>query len=279
MKYLLTATVDIDEEEVNSLVTQVKSLSWSSVIKILLLAVVLIVLVKLLCRLSDRVLEKSKIDKSLHGFIRATVKIVLYFIAVTIIAGSLNIDVTSLIALLSVIGLALSLAIQGALSNLASGIMILTAKPMRVGDYVSIGSDEGHVEEIGMTYTRLATFDRRIISIPNSTVTASNVINYTVEGKRRVDLTFTASYDCPVEDVKAAIQSAVAAIPDFLQDPAPFARVSGYGESAVQYTVRAWCESGKYWDCYFDLMEGIKSAFDEHGIHMTYPHLNVHLDR
>jgi small conductance mechanosensitive channel len=263
--------VEIDAEEVNSFVSQLKALSWSSVVKIILLAVVLVVLVKLLNQLFSRMITKSKIDKSLHGFLRAAVKIVLYFIAVTIIASSLNVDVTSLIALLSVAGLALSLALQGALSNLASGIVILTTKPLSVGDYVSVGSDEGTVEEIGMTYTRLATFDRRIISIPNSTVTSSNVVNYTVEGKRRVDLVFTASYDCDVD--------AVAAIPKLLKDPEPFARVSGYGESSIEYTVRAWCESGNYWDCYFDLMEEIKRSFDRNGVHMSYPHLNVHIDK
>jgi small conductance mechanosensitive channel len=279
MEKLLTATVDIDAEEVNSFVSQLRSLSWGSVVKIILLAVVLLVLVKLFNQLFARIITRSKIDKSLHGFLRATVKIVLYFIAITIIASSLNVDVTSLIALLSVAGLALSLALQSSLSNLASGIMILTAKPLSVGDYVSVGSDEGTVEEIGLTYTRLATFDRRIIAIPNSTVTSSNVVNYTVEGKRRVDLVFTASYDCDVDAVKSALQEAVASIPDFLQDPEPFARVSGYGESSIEYTVRAWCASGNYWNCYFDLMEEIKRSFDRNGVHMSYPHLNVHMEQ
>lgn len=279
MTHLLTAAVEIDPEEVSSFMARLRGLSLGAVLKILLLILVLLVLVKLLTKLFDRGLERSKIDRSLFGFLRAGAKILLYFIAATIVAGSLNIDVTSLIALLSVAGLALSLAIQGALSNLAGGIVILTTKPLRVGDYVSIGSDEGFVEEIGMTYTRLATYDRRIISIPNSTVTSSNVVNFTVEGKRRVELVVTASYDCAVEDVKAALQEAVQAVPGFLEDPAVFVRVSGYGESAIEYTVRAWCLCDDYWDCYYGLLEGVKTAFDAHNILMTYPHLNVHLDK
>lgn len=157
-----------------------KGLSLSAVLKIAVLIIVLLVLVKLLQKLFDRFLSRSRIDRSLYGFLRAGVKILLYFIAAIIVAGSLNIDVTSLIAVLSVAGLALSLALQGALSNLASGIVILTTKPLHAGDYVSIGDQEGYVEEIGMTYTKLASFDRKIIFIPNSTVTSGSIINYTV---------------------------------------------------------------------------------------------------
>ena len=139
---MLTVTnpVEIDQQEVSSLVGVLKSLSLSSIIKIVLLIVVLVVLVKLLCRLFDRFLERSRIDRSLYGFLRAGC--LLCFVAVTIVASSLNIDVTSLIALLSVAGLALSLALQGALSNLAGGIVILTTKPLHAGDYVSIGDSE-----------------------------------------------------------------------------------------------------------------------------------------
>lgn len=274
---LTAAPVELDAQEVSSLVGTIQSMSLSAVLKIVLLIVVLIVLVKLLTRLLDKFLSRSKIDRSLFGFLRAGVKILLYFLAATIVAGSLNVDVTSLIALLSVAGLALSLAIQGALSNLAGGIVILTTKPLRVGDYVAVGSDEGVVEEIGMTYTKLATYDRRAVFIPNSTVTSSNIVNYTVEGKRRVDLKFTASYESDVDAVKAAIHEAVQTVPGFLEEPAAFVRVSGYGDSAIEYTVRAWCENGDYWDCYFDLMEEVKRSFDRNGIQMTYPHLNVHM--
>lgn len=274
---ILTTTTALDPA-VSSFVGTLKGLSLSAVLKIAVLIIVLLVLVKLLQKLFDRFLSRSRIDRSLYGFLRAGVKILLYFIAAIIVAGSLNIDVTSLIAVLSVAGLALSLALQGALSNLASGIVILTTKPLHAGDYVEIDGQEGYVEEIGMTYTKLASFDRKIIFIPNSTVTSGSIINYTVEGKRRVDITVTASYDAAVDGVKAALRSAVEQVPNFLPEPAVFVRVSAYEESAIAYTVRAWCESKDYWDCYYDLLEEIKRAFDQNGIHMTYPHLNVHVE-
>lgn len=157
---LTTTPMEIDTEEVSSLVGAIKGMSLTSVLKIVLLLAVLVVLVRLLTRLFEKFLSRSKIDRSLYGFLRAGVRILLYFVSATIVAGSLNIDVTSLIAVLSVAGLALSLALQGALSNLASGIVILTTKPLHVGDYVAISDQEGYVEEIGMTYTKLATYDR-----------------------------------------------------------------------------------------------------------------------
>lgn len=275
---ILTSTqVPIDSEEVSSLLGTIKNLSLSSVIKIAVLIIILIVLVKLLIKLSERLIERSRIDKSLHGFLRTSIRIVLYFLAATIVAGSLHVDVTSLIAVLSVAGLAVSLALQGALSNLASGLVILTTRPLQVGDYVSVGDCEGFVEEISMTYTKLAAYDRRKIFIPNSTVTSSNVVNYTLEGRRRVELTVTASYSSDMDTVKRALQEAVDAVPGFYDDPPVFIHVTAYQESAVAYTVRAWCGNDDYWDNYYGLLEEIKRSFDRNGVEMTYPHLNVHM--
>lgn len=273
---ILTST-QIDTEDISSFVSALKGLSLSSILKIAVLAVVLLAVIRLLNGLFQKFLSKSKIDKSLHGFLRAAVKILMYLIAAMILAGSLSIDVTSLIALLSVAGLALSLAIQGALSNLAGGIVILTTKPLHVGDYVTIGSEEGTVEEIGMTYTKLMTWDRRMIFIPNSTVTSSNVVNYTVGGKRRVDLTVTASYDAEIETVKTALRAAAASVPQLLPDEPVFARVTGYKESSIEYALRGWCQNEDYWDAYFNLLEAVKVSFDRAGVQMSYPHLNVHM--
>lgn len=277
---MLTVTnpVEIDQQEVSSLVGTIKNLSLGSIIKILLLIVVLTVLIKLLCRVFERFLERSRIDRSLYGFLRAGCRILLCFVAVTIVASSLNIDVTSLIALLSVAGLALSLALQGALSNLAGGIVILTTKPLHAGDYVSIGDSEGFVKEIGMTYTQLMTFDRRTIFIPNSTVTSSNIVNYTMDGKRRVEIAVSASYDADIDWVMTALRKAVDTVGGFYEDPPYFIHVNSYGDSAVEYSVRVYCKAEEYWDQHFALMEEIKRTFDKNGIQMTYPHLNVHIE-
>ncbi len=274
---LTTTSVEIDAEDVTSLITTVKKLPLEVVLKIAVLIAVLVVLIKLLMRLFDRFLSNSRIDRSLHAFLHTGVKILLYAIAAMIVAGNLNVDVISLIALFSVAGLALSLALQDSLSNLASGLVILTSRPLHVGDYVAVGDCEGFVEEIGMTYTKLAAYDRRIIFIPNSTVTSSNITNFTTEGRRRVEITVTASYDDDLDNVKAALREAVDAVGGFFEDPPVFVQVGSYEESAIAYTVRAWCGNDTYWDNYYALLEEIKRVFDRKQIHMTYPHLNVHI--
>ena len=129
-----------------------------------------------------------------------------------------------------------------------------------------------------MSYTKLATPDNKIISIPNSAVVAAQIINYTVTGKRRVDVTVTASYTCPVEQVLEALRQA-GQVANILPDPAPFAAVTNYGESSIEYTLRVWSSAENYWDVLFALNENVKAVFDAKGIQMTYPHLNVHLDK
>ena len=279
MHRFLTASVNINEESVSDIFSKFAALDLMGVVKIVVLAIVLVIVIRLLNGFAKKFVAKSKIDKSLHGFLLATVKIVLYFLGIMVLAGSLNIDVTSLIAIFSVAGLALSLALQGVLGNVASGVVILTTKPMHVGDYVAIGGNEGTVESIGMTYTTLSTVDNRLVYIPNSTVTGSTVMNYTVSGKRRVDLSVTASYDCKLEDVKAALVTAANSVETILKDEEIFARVTAYNDSNITYQVRGWCKTDDYWTAYFDLMEAVKAAYDQSGVTMTFPHINVHLDK
>lgn len=252
-------------------------LDLHSILTALITLVVCLIVTRVLLGILNKFLKRSGIEKTLHSFIRSIARILLYFLTVLIVVGSLGIDVTSLVALFSVIGLALSLALQGTLSNLAGGIMLLVTKPFLVGDYVEIGSNGGTVQEVNLVYTKLNTFDNKRISIPNSEVSASRITNYTTEGNRRVDLTVSASYQAPVEAVKQALQEAIDAQAYALAEPAPFARISRYGDSAIEYTVRVWCKNENYWEMYYDLLEEIKRSFDRNGIEMTYPHVNVHM--
>lgn len=253
------------------------SLTLEKLVPALIIFVIGFFVVKALTKLFEKVLARSKIEKTIHGFLRSAFKILLNAILVLIIASSLGIDVTSLVALLSVASLAISLAVQGALSNVAGGIMILTAHPFHVGDWVEIGTTSGTVHEIGMSYTTLLTADQKEIFVPNSEISSSKIINYTMAGSRRVDMTFTASYDDAVEDVKMALLKA-AMLPMVQTEPAPFAAVNQYGNSSIEYVLRVWVASGDYWDAYFGITENVKACFDEAGITMTYPHLNVHLE-
>ena len=170
-----------------------------------------------------------------------------------------------------------SLAIQGTLSNLAGGIQVLVSKPFKAGDYIETESISGTVSEIGLVYTKIKTYDNKIIMIPNGQVASAKITNYTAEERRRVDLKFNTSYDAPVELVKETIQSVIRSHPKALREPAPFARVSAYKDSSIEYAVRVWCATDDYWELYSDLMEQVKAAFDKNGIEMTYNHLNVHM--
>ena len=247
------------------------------VLRAVILLVICLVVVKILMRIVTRILDNSKLERSLHTFIRTGVKVVLLFLTVLMVAKALGIDVTSLIALLSVFGLAVSLAVQNSMSNVAGGIQVLSSQPFVVGDFVEAGGVSGTVADVGIFYTKIRTGDNKMIQVPNSQIANEKIINYTAEEKRRVDLKFTASYDAPVESVKKALEEVVSSHPLVWDNPAPFVRVSNYGDSAIEYSVRGWCATGDYWTVYFDVMEQVKVAFDKANIEMTYPHINVHM--
>lgn len=236
-----------------------------------------LVLSKYIMKIINRSLEKSKLDKTLSGFINAVLKALVYFILGVIVADCLNISVASLVAVFSVAGLAVSLAAENSLSNLAGGILLIVMKPFKAGDYVEAAGSSGTVVEVGLIYTELLTIDNKHVYIPNKDISAANIVNYSQEEKRRIDLKFNASYNDDTEKVKFVLLETVKNITGVINEPEPFVRVSGYKESCVEYTVRVWCKNEDYWDIYFTLMEKIKPAFDESGIEITYNHLNVHI--
>ncbi len=255
----------------------IAGITVNKILSAIILLVVCLIVVKLIMRLVTKLLTKSKLERSLHTFVRTVIKVLLLFFVLLVVAQTLGINMTSLIAALSVVGLAVSLAVQNSLSNVAGGIQVLGSKPFVVGDYVEAGGVAGTVADVGIFYTRINTVDNKLIQVPNSQIANEKIINYTAEKERRVDLTFTASYDAPVEQVKKAVEAVMESHPLVLTTPEPFVRVSDYRESSIEYTVRAWCATDDYWTVYFDLLEQVKQAFDKADIHMTYPHLNVHM--
>lgn len=237
-----------------------------------------ILIIRIVMKVLTAALEKSKLEKAAHSLIKSLIRTVLYLLLGLIAASSLGIDVTGIIALASVLSLAVSLSVQNLLTNIIGGFTLLYTKPFSSGDYVEIAAESGTVSEIGMTYTKLVTPDNKIVYIPNSAVVNADITNYTVTGTRRVDLTISASYDAPTEKVLEALYEA-AKVPGVMADPAPFAAVTKYGESAVEYTLRVWTATDDYWTVYFAMNEKVRETFKDNGIKMTYPHLNVHLDK
>lgn len=278
---LLTNLTTISPEDAEQTMENVAgffhSLDLQKVVTILLILAGCLVAMKVVLGLTDRTFRRLEMEKGLRTFIHAALRVVLWLITLCIVLDYIGVPMTSLVALIGVLGLAVSLAIQGTLSNLAGGIQVLVSKPFRVGDYVEAGGVSGTVQEVGLAYTKLTTTDNKVISVPNGQISTEKITNYTAADKRRVDLTFNASYDDPVKKVEETIRTVVNAHPLAQFTPEPFVRVSAFKDSSVEYAARVWCATGDYWPLYHDLLEQVKDAFDREGITMPYGHLNVHL--
>ncbi len=254
------------------------SLFFKKLMGTVLILVIGVLVIRVIMRLITAALEKSHLEKAAHSLILSLARAAMYVLLFLIAASQMGIDVSSIVALASVLTLALSLALQNMVSNLIGGFVILYTHPFHSGDYVEIAGQGGTVKEISMTYTVLETPDNRIISIPNSAVAAAQVVNYSSADSRRVELTVTASYDAPTQKVLDALVLA-GTVDNALLNPAPSAVIVSYDDSAIRYSLRIWVKPGDYWDVYFQVNQRIKDVFDQQGIEMTYPHLNVHLDK
>ena len=247
---LLTNLTEVNPEEAQETLEALggffHNLNLRTLLTIGLLIVACLVVMKIVLRLLDRTFRRLELERGLCTFLHAALRVVLWLVTVCIVLGYIGVPMTSLVALVGVIGLAVSLAIQGTL-------------------------------EVGLAYTKLATVDNKVISVPNGQISGEKIINYTTADQRRVDLTFNASYDDPPQKVIEAIRQVVGAHPRALFTPEPFIRVNAYKDSSVEYVVRVWCATADYWPLYHDLLEQVKEAFDKNGIQMPYNHLNVHV--
>ena len=255
------------------------NLALAQILPALILLLVGILCIRFSMQLVAKALEKSKMEKAVHKLITSAAQILLYALLALIIASKLGIDVTGIIALASVATLAISLALQNALANVFGGFVLLSTHPFHAGDFVEVACQSGVVQEIGLTYTKLTTADNKLVSIPNSAVTAAQIVNYTATGTRRIDIAVSASYNAPIDGVLEALRQAGASVPTVLEEKAPFAAVKNYGDSAIEYVLQVWSSADDYWTTLFAVNQNIKVKFDEAGIEMTYPHLNVHLDK
>lgn len=228
-------------------------------------------------KLMRRKADKVRLEPTLKGFLGNLLRIVLYMIVALTAAHVMGIPMTSIITLLASAGVAVSLAMQGALSNLVGGVILLLLKPIKTGEYVKAGDYEGTVNSIGAFYTEMVTPDNRHISMPNSSLTNTAIINYTREGTRRLDASFSVSYGADMQQVMDVLMEVVRKNGAVLSDPAPAVHVSACGESAVNYVVRAWCRNADYWELHFYLLEEGKRALDRAGIEIPYPQLDVHI--
>ena len=208
----------------------------------------------------------AKLDPSLHSFASSAVRILLYIILIISVIGVLGVPLASVIAILASAGVAVGLSLQGALGNLAGGIMLMIFRPFNVGDYISAAGGEGTVKEITMFYTSLITVDNKKITIPNGSLMNANVINFSSEATRRVDLTFSAAKGEDIGKITGIMLDVMNSDEKVLKDPAPFARLSGGTNESMDFTLRAWVNAADYWDTYFNLTQKVTEALGEAGI-------------
>lgn len=273
----LPTSTTTPEETVEVFEQVARGLTLTKALYGVLLFLACMAVMKVVLTFIDRTMSRLKVEPTVHKFTHSCLKVLMWVITGLIVAAYLEFPVNSLVAVLGVIGVALSLSLQGSLSNLAGGITVMVSRPFAVGDYVEASGVSGTVNEIGLVYTKLKTIDNKIIFIPNGEISGEKIVNYNKQEQRRVDLTFTVSYDADPEQVKEIMRQVIGAHPKALFTPEPFVRTTSLGESSVGYTLRVWCATEDYWDLYYDLLEQVRVAFDREGVELTYNHLNVHI--
>ncbi len=220
----------------------------------------------------------EKLDPTARSFMRSFIVIGLKILLVISAAIIIGIPMASLVAVIGSAGLAIGLALQGSLSNIAGGFIILVFKPFKVGDFISTADATGVVEAINLFYTKVVTVDNQVVMVPNSIISNQSLTDVSTKDKRRVDLVFNTSYKCDVEEVKKILLDVALDCPLALKDPEPMARLNEHGVNSLGFVLRVWCKNEDYWTVYFNLMEDVKKAFDEKEIEIPYQQLDIHVD-
>jgi len=259
-------------------------ISWATNtgIKVIIALILLFVSFKLINLFAKKIskrCEKKNLDKTIAKALIYASKIVLKCIVVIALIGYLGIDTSAITALIASLGLCVGLAVNGTVSNLAGGVLILVTRPFKADDYIEAQGVSGTVVDILITHTKIVTPDNKVIHIPNGPLSNGNVINYSEKDTRRVDLVFTFDCTTDIEKAKALVNEVFAADERILKDPAPFVRVGGKGDAGLELTARAWVNTADYWAVYFDSFEAVKTTFDASGISFTANQLEIKIKK
>lgn len=234
-------------------------------------------LARMVSSLSQRALDHRQVDKAVGSFLSSIIYALIVAATVLVAFGHLGIETTSFIAILGAAGLAVGLALQGSLSNFASGVLIILFRPFKAGDFVEAGGVSGSVEKIEIFSTVLKTPDNKAIILPNSLITGAPITNYSAEPTRRIDLVIGVGYDADLRLAKQVLKDIVDGHPAILKDPAATVAVVELADSSVNFAVRPWVKTADYWPTYFDLMEAVKLKLDENNINIPFPQMDLHI--
>jgi small conductance mechanosensitive channel len=236
-------------------------------------------IIKIIQRSVRKSFVKREMDPSLRGFLNSMIGILLKTLLLISVVGMIGVQMTSFIAILGAVGLAVGLALSGTLQNFAGGVVILLFKPFKVGDYIDAQGHSGSVNEIQIFNTILKTPDNKTIIIPNGGLSTGSMINYSTEPRRRVDFVFGIGYGDDVDKARAVIQKLIDGDDRILKDPKSFIAVKELGDSSVNLVVRVWAEASNYWGIYFDMHEKVYKTFDKEGLNIPFPQMDVHVHK
>lgn len=285
MHALLETPIPSASETLALVIDRVLTWCLDSGIKIIISLVLLFISFKLINFISKKIKTRfennERFDKTLVKTLTNIGKIGLKILVIICLVGYLGIDTSGLTALVTSLGVCVGLAVNGALSNLAGGFLILVTRPFKVDDYIEVESTgvSGTVEDIQIVFTKLRTPDNKTIYVPNGTLSNSNIINYSEKDTRRVDFTFSIAYENDFEKAKAIVMAICESHSLVLDDPAPMVRMSEHGQSGINITARVWVKNKDYWTVKFDILEAVKETFDKSGISIPYNQLDVHVKK
>ena len=250
----------------------------SKALPMIALAALGILAVQVVLKLVKKMLERSKLEKAAHTLILTASQIVLYILLALMVASGLGIDVTGVVAMASVLTLAISLAVQNLLANIFGGFTLLYTHPFASEDFVEIAGQSGTVKEIGLSYTKLATADNKVVSIPNSAVVAAEIVNYTVTGTRRLDINLAVSYSIPAQTVLELLEKA-SVQPEVLPEPGKVIAIKEYNEQNITYGMMLWCKTADYSNLKFAINRELSRLAAEADIRFYDPYLQVHVEK
>jgi small conductance mechanosensitive channel len=278
----ITKEVNADVEKAatffDNLLDRIKS-ALPTLIFAVIVFIIGIVAVKIITKIISRFMKKSTVDNAAVAFLVSFIRVVLYTIVIVSALTLVGVPMSSIIALIGAAGLAVSLALQNYLSNLAGGFIILFSKPFKSGDMIEIDSTTGQIKSINILYTKMLTSDNKTVLIPNGKVADAKIINYSEMPTRRLDMTFDISYSNDFEKAKEIIQGITDRNKLVHKDPEPLIRLGAHKESALEIVVKLWVANDKYYELFYDMSEAVKREFDKHGIEIPYNQLDVHIQK
>ena len=249
-------------------------------IKVVIGLIVMLVAFKVIDSFSKKLFQlmtKREIDATITRVSTSAAKVAAKILVAVLFVGYIGVETASVSACIATLGVGVSLAVQGTLSNFAGGVIIILMRPFKIGDYITSGGDSGTVEDIKLFYTHVVTPDNRMIYIPNGSLANNVIVNASVKDTRRLDITFSVSYDADVELARKLIADVCAANENIFKEPAPFIVVASYAASSIDIVCRTWCNKGDYWSNNFYLLSEVKKEFDKNGIQIPYNQLDVHV--